>query len=123
MHKLIYNGEEIPYQLTRKKIKNLYISIKDGKVTVKAPMRLKEKYIYEFLEKKVAWVYKAWQESLKNKENNRKINNEEIEKLEKTVKEEIENYSKILNVRPKKVRIKDIKYAWRKLLIQEKHNN
>ena len=107
MHKLIYKEEEIPYELIRKKIKNLYISIKDGIVIVRAPIKLKEKYINEFLEKKIEWIYNGWKESLENKKNVRKISNDEVIFLEK--------YSKLLNVKPKKVRIKDIKYAWRKL--------
>lgn len=115
MHKLIYKEEEIPYELIRKKIKNLYISIKDGIVIVRAPIKLKEKYINEFLEKKIEWIYNGWKESLENKKNVRKISNDEVIFLEKTVKEEVEKYSKLLNVKPKKVRIKDIKYAWRKL--------
>ena len=113
MYKLQYNGEEITYELKRKKIKNLYISIKDGKVLVSAPMKLKDKYIYEFLEKKAKWIYLNKKESLKTKQNIRKINKNGIDEFEKLVKEEIEKYSKLLNTKPQKVRIKNLKYAWR----------
>ena len=40
-----YNGQQIEYHIEYKKIKNLYIQIKDKNVLVKAPKFLKEKYI------------------------------------------------------------------------------
>lgn len=32
-YQITYNGETIPYELTKSKIKNMYIYIKNGKVT------------------------------------------------------------------------------------------
>ena len=54
-HKLEYNGTIIPYELIRTKIKNMYIYIKNGKVIVKVPTRLKEKEINDFINKKTNW--------------------------------------------------------------------
>ena len=112
MNKIIYNGEEILYNLQRSKIKNMYIYIKEGKVIVKAPTNLKEKFIQEFLIKKSKWIYeniKRYEQKPKVEEN---ITKDDIERLKNIIEKSIEKYSKSLNVSPNKVRIKDIKYAW-----------
>ena len=36
-----YNDKKILYEIVRAKIKNMYIHIKEGKVIVKVPLRLK----------------------------------------------------------------------------------
>ena len=109
-HKLEYNGTIIPYELIRTKIKNMYIYIKNGKVIVKVPTRLKEKEINDFINKKTNWIYNNLKKEKNKKEE--KINDEDIIRLEIIVKNSIEKYSKLLKVEPKQVKIKDIKYAW-----------
>lgn len=111
-YKIEYNGEVIPYKLTKSKIKNMYIYIKDGEVTVKAPIRIKDKYIYEFVNKKAEWIYSKIKQNQKDPQLPEKIEQEDIEKLELTVKNSIQKYSKLLKEKPNKVKIKDIKYAW-----------
>ena len=110
--KIIYNGEEIKYDLIRSKIKNLYIYIREGKVIVKAPIKMKDKHIYEFINKKAKWIYnnvKKEKEKIKLEE---KIEQEDIKKLQLIVKNNIEKYSELLKLKPNKVRIKNLKYAW-----------
>ena len=112
MNEIEYNGEKIPYIMQKSKIKNLYIHIKEGKVIVKAPNRLKEQYIKEFLNKKSKWIYeniKKYEQTPKKEEN---IEEKDIEKLKNTIQKSVEKYAKTLKVLPNKVRIKDIKYAW-----------
>lgn len=110
---LEYKGKVIPYKLVRTKIKNLYIYIKDGKVTVKIPYILSKKKQEEFINKKANWISKKLEEE-KRKENKKeeKIEEKDIIKLQELVKKYVEKYSKILKVCPNKVRIKNIKYAW-----------
>lgn len=114
MIEIQYEGKDIPYTLQRSKIKNLYIYIRNGKVIVKAPMRLSDKYIEEFLNKKSKWIYENLEKSKAkaNKEKEEKIEKKDVERLQKIVKENIYKYSKILGKSPKKVRIRDLKYAW-----------
>lgn len=109
-----YEGKSIPYTLQRSRIKNLYIYIRNGKVIVKAPLRLENKYIEEFLNKKSKWIYENLEKSKAkaDKEKEEKIEKEDVERLQKIVKENIYKYSKILGKSPKKVRIRDLKYAW-----------
>ena len=56
MIEIQYEGKSIPYTLQRSRIKNLYIYVKNGEVIVKAPLRLSNKYIEEFLNKKSKWI-------------------------------------------------------------------
>lgn len=107
-----YEGKTIPYTLQRSRIKNLYIYIRNGKVIVKAPLRLPDKYIEEFLNKKSKWIYETLEKSKDKVEKEEKITKEDVERLQKIVKENIYKYSKILGKSPKKVRIRDLKYAW-----------
>lgn len=112
MNEIEYNGEKIPYIMQKSKIKNMYIHIKEGKVIVKAPIRLQDKYIQEFVNKKSKWIYenvKRYEQKPKQEE---KIEPEDIERLKNVIQRSIEKYSKTLKVMPRKVRIKDIKYAW-----------
>ena len=112
MNEIEYNGEKIPYTMQKSKIKNMYIHIKEGKVIVKAPIRLKDKYIQEFINKKSKWIYenvKRYEQKPKQEE---KIEPKDIERLKRVIQRSIEKYSKTLKVMPSKVRIKDIKYAW-----------
>ncbi len=107
-----YNGETIPYELTKSKIKNMYIYVKDGKVTVKAPIRLKDKYIYDFVNKKSKWIYEKIKLDREKPKKHKEIKPEDIKRLELMVKNSIEKYTKLLKQIPNKVRIRDIKYAW-----------
>ena len=114
MIEIQYEGKDIPYTLQRSRIKNLYIYIRNGKVIVKAPMRLSDKYIEEFLNKKSKWIYENLEKSKEKakKKKEEKIEKKDVERLQKIVKENIYKYSKILGKSPKKVRIRDLKYAW-----------
>ena len=46
----------IEYELIRKRIKNVYIGVKDSKVFVKAPIRLSKARIDELVEQKSSWI-------------------------------------------------------------------
>ena len=112
MNEIEYNGEKIPYTMQKSKIKNMYIHIKEGKVIVKAPIRLKDKYIQEFINRKSKWIYENVKRYERNPKKEEKIEPEDRERLKRVIQRNIEKYSKTLKVMPSKVRIKDIKYAW-----------
>lgn len=109
-HQIKYKEKNITYELIKSKIKNLYIYVKDGKVIIKAPIRMKDKQIQEFVEKKAKWIYQKLKQEREKKEE--VIELEDIRRLEKMVQKGIEKYAKLLKETPNKVRIKDIKYAW-----------
>lgn len=113
MQEINYDGKRIEYTLIRSKIKNMYIQIKEGKVIVKAPLKLKVKYIEEFVNKKSKWIYENLQKSKKIEERSKQeIKPEDIDRLYAIVSRNIDKYSSILKVKPNKVRIRNIKYAW-----------
>lgn len=74
MYTIKYKDKEIEYEVVKSKIKNVYIHIKDGRVIVKAPVRVKDKDIQNVVEEKKKWIY---------------------EKLENLSKEEYKQGSKI----------------------------
>lgn len=105
--------EEIEYTVVRAKIKNIYIQIKNGKVIVKAPKQVKEEYLKELVEKKSKWINKKLEDGRKEtKENNKPITEKQIEYLKQTIETSIEKYTKNIGQRPRKITIKNIKYAW-----------
>ena len=112
MYEIEYNGEKIPYEITKSRIKNLYIQIKEGKVIGKAPLKLKEKYIIDFVNKKSKWIYKNVKEAEKRDKKENIIKPEDIQKLEMIVNNSVQEYSKKLGISPNKVKLKNIKYAW-----------
>lgn len=112
MNEIEYKEEKIRYTLIKSKIKNMYIHIKDGKVIVKVPIKLKDKYIQDFINKKAKWIYQKLKEDKLKTSEEEKIEQKDIDRLEKLVEESIKKYSIKLGVTPQKVRIKRIKYAW-----------
>ena len=100
MNEIKYNGEKIPYTIKKFKIKNLYIHIKEGQVIVKAPVRLQEKYIQEFINKKTKWIYenvKRYEQKPKVEE---KLDIKDVERLKEIIQKSIQKYSKTLEVIP-----------------------
>ena len=112
MNEIKYNGEKIKYKIKKSKIKNIYIHIKEGQVIVKAPIKLKEEYIQEFINKKSKWIYENVKRYEKKPKIEEKIEAKDIERLKEIIEKSILKYSKTLQVIPNKIRIKDIKYAW-----------
>ena len=50
------NEQKIEYELERKKIKNCYISVKNGEVKVRAPIRVSKEEIEKMLAQKMDWI-------------------------------------------------------------------
>lgn len=62
MKSIKYKDRVIEYKIEKSEIKNVYIQIKNGKVLVKAPKRLKELNIEKIVESKKDWIYKKIEE-------------------------------------------------------------
>ena len=103
------NQPQIPYTIIRSNIKNLYIQIKDGNIIIKAPKRFSKEEIEKMVAKKQKWIEKNLQKSLQKQENKPQYEQDEfVQIVTKNVKELI----KMTDLRPNKVRIREIKYAW-----------
>ncbi len=75
MNSIKYKDKIIEYEVVKSRIKNVYIHVRDGKVIVKAPIRIKDKDIENVVEEKKKWIF---------------------EKLENLHKEEYKQGSKVL---------------------------
>ena len=109
MEKIQYKSEEIQYSIIRKNIKNVYISIKNGAVIITAPKYIAKEEIEKLLIKKVNWIYKKLKtQEIENEKSDLYTKEEFIKIVEKTTKELIYE----TGIKPNKIRIREIKYAW-----------
>ena len=58
MKKILYKNKTIAYTVCKAKVKNLYISIQNGEVVVKAPWYVTSSQIQEVIEEKRKWIIK-----------------------------------------------------------------
>lgn len=97
------------YEIIYSKIKNVYIQIKDGKVIIRAPKRMSEKELEKMIEKKSEWIERNLEKSRQKQEKEELYTEEQFKKIvEKNASELINTIGLI----PRKIRIRDIKYAW-----------
>lgn len=97
------------YEIKYSKIKNIYIQIKNGKVIVKSPKRISKKEIEKIIEQKSEWIQKIIEKENKKQEKKELYTKEEFKEIiEKNANELIQE----TGVRPNKITIKQIKYAW-----------
>ena len=103
------------YTVIRSNIKNTYIQIKDGKVIVKAPKRVSDKYIKEVVSEKEKWILKKLEEEKNRKiqeEQEEPIKREDLLELKEIINESAHKFAKSIGEYPNKITIKDMKYAW-----------
>lgn len=101
--------ENINYEITYSKIKNVYIQIKDGKVIIKAPKRISKKELQKIIENKKDWINKNLEKS--NQKQDRKALYTE-EQFKQIVEKNANDLIKQTGLIPNKIRIRNIKYAW-----------
>ena len=105
----MYNKNDLQYEITYSKIKNIYIQIKEGKVLIKAPKRISKKELETIIEQKKDWIEKNLEKEKKKQEKKQLYTQEQFKQIiEKNANELIRETGLI----PNKIRIKDIKYAW-----------
>lgn len=103
------NNKEIEYEIKYSKIKNIYIQIKNGKIIIKAPKRVSKKEIEKIVEQKSEWIQKTLEKEIKKQKKKELYTKEEFKKIiEKNANELI----KETGLKPNKITIKQIKYAW-----------
>ena len=104
------NKKEIDkYEIIYSKIKNVYIQIKDGKVIIKAPKRISEKELEKIIEKKSDWIEKNLEKTSQKQEKPALYTEEQFKKIVEKNANELINTTGLI---PRKIRIRDIKYAW-----------
>ena len=103
-------NNKIPeYEIKYSKIKNIYIQIKNGKITVKAPKRVSKKEIEKIVEQKTEWIQKTIEKENKKQEKEALYTKEKFKEIiEKNANELIQK----TGLKPNKITIKQIKCAW-----------
>lgn len=109
METIKINDKLIEYTLERKKIKNLYISIKDGKVIVKVPTRTSQEKIEEMLVKRADWLFENIEKQKKSAQQPKKYENGEIFKV---LGKEV-----VLNISYEKIKKAKFKFWMSKFLV------
>ncbi len=100
---------EPQYILIKSNIKNVYIQIKDGRIIVKVPKRFTNDQVETIVKEKQKWIEKNLEKSKRKQEREEQYTKEEfIQIVEETIKE----LMKITGLKPNRVRIKPIQYAW-----------
>ena len=56
-------GVRFEVEITRKRIKNMYLRVNGEKLSVSAPLLMPEWRIYRFLEEKREWIYRSYEKS------------------------------------------------------------
>ena len=103
------NKKITQYEIRYSKIKNVYIQIKDGKVIIKAPKRISEKELEKIIEKKSGWIEKNLEKTSQKQEKSPLYTEEQFKKIVEKNASELINSTGLI---PRKIRIRDIKYAW-----------
>ena len=60
-------GIRFEVKIEHKRIKNLYLRLKDNVIMASAPLRMPDYAVYQFIESKRDWIYKAYDHMVYNK--------------------------------------------------------
>lgn len=103
------NDEVIEYTLERKRIKNCYISVKDGQVKVKVPIKISKPKIEEMLEKRSDWILEHVKKQSQNAQAPKKYVDGEIFK--------VLGKEAVLNISYEKIQKPKLRFLFRKLKV------
>ena len=117
LNKIVLDNKEYEYIIQYKRIKNIYMRVKDNKIYISSPKKVSIKEIERFIIQKEKWILNV----IKKQEEDKNIEKEiEAKRVKKYTDEEflniikvsVDKYSSLMNLFPNKVKIKDMKYAW-----------
>ena len=111
METLSYKNEQISYEMIRKRIKNIYIHIKEAKVIVTIPYKMEKGKAISVVEEKKKWIFDRVRKQKQNPKEE-KMTEKELEILKQIVQEKVPFYAEKIGEHPNKVRIRDLNYAW-----------
>ena len=103
---VILNGKKYTYIIEFKKIKNIYLRVKDGRIYVSAPRKITFEKIEKLILDKEKWILSIINKPIIKKEKIKKYSDEEFLSI---INDYIKKYSNILNLYPNKVNIKELK--------------
>ena len=89
MGKVKYQNKTIAYTINKAKIKNIYITIENGEVVIKAPWYTTRNQIQEVVESKRDWIMKKLEEYKNNSDStDENITDKDLTFSEEEVSEE-----------------------------------
>ena len=105
--------KDVEFEIIRSKRRTLAVEVKPGgEVLVRAPKKLSEKYIIDFVSNKYVWILKSIDRQKQNKKA-QTFSNEQITYLRQKAKEfipkRVEHFSEILGLYPTGVKITSAK--------------
>lgn len=111
------SGKIIKYEIDRGKRRNIYISVKDGMVTIKGPKRMTDEKAKEIVEEKKEWIYKKLMEasnSVRKEKEAEFFKNEKFYKkeAEKKIPELMEKMINLTGLKPNEYKLMNFKRAW-----------
>jgi hypothetical protein len=115
--KFEYNGKIIEYEIDRGKRKNIYIAIRDGKVSIKGPRKMSDEKVQEIIECKKKWIANKLEEEKhsdrKEKEEKYLRNEKHYRKeAEKKIPEIMEKMIALTGLKPNEYKLINFKRAW-----------
>lgn len=117
LNKIVLDNKEYEYIIQYKRIKNIYMRVKDNKIYISSPKKVSIKEIERFIIQKEKWILNVIkkQEEYKDREKEieaRRVKKYTDEEFLNIIKVNVDKYSSLMNLFPNKVKIKDMKYAW-----------
>jgi predicted metal-dependent hydrolase len=117
LNKIVLDNKEYEYIIQYKRIKNIYMRVKDNKIYISSPKKVSIKEIERFIIQKEKWILNVIkkQEEYKDREKEieaRRVKKYTDEEFINIIKVSVDKYSSLMNLFPNKVKIKDMKYAW-----------
>lgn len=117
LNKIVLDNKEYEYIIQYKRIKNIYMRVKDNKIYISSPKKVSIKEIERFIIQKEKWILNVIkkQEEYKNREKEieaKRVKKYTDEEFLNIIKVSVDKYSSLMNLFPNKVKIKDMKYAW-----------
>lgn len=131
---IVIDGQKIEYELTRMTRKTLAMHLDDeGKLIIKAPKRMSDRFIFEFVDSKHDWILKKYQKAKYIEQNkivllegatvpfrDRQIVIDDVEKARKWLIKEARSeflkklalYSEILGVEYNRISVREQKTRW-----------
>ena len=112
-----YNEKVIEYEIDRGKRRNIYISIRDGKVLVKGPQKMTDEKAKEIIEDKKKWICKKLEEASKSDRQEKEEKFFQNEKYYRKLAEEkisviMEQMIAKTGLCPKEYKLMNFKRAW-----------
>ena len=110
--KININGNEFYYEVSLKRIKNIYLRLKNNLICVSAPKYMENTNFEKFILDKSAWIEEVFKKQKEEKIDAIKEKLYSDDEFIDVINNSVNKYSNLMKLYPKKITIKPLKYAW-----------